>query len=64
VTPLERLFGKWLKKLAPGLPNPSQAIQTGILYRSAQDKKQTQTRVFKGDSMDVDLGDFTIPLEG
>lgn len=63
MNPLERIFGKSLDKLVPGLPNPSQAIQSIILYRSAQDEKQSQTRDFREDSMNVDIGDLDIILE-
>lgn len=59
---LNRLFGEYAADLAPGIPDPAQVVKERILYRSAQEKSQLPPGSFRGDSMDVDLNDFTMPL--
>lgn len=61
--PLERLFGDYVKDLAPGIPDPSRVVMERILYRSGEEKSQLPLKGFKGDSMDIDLNDFTMPLD-
>jgi hypothetical protein len=62
VEQLNRLFGEYAADLAPGIPDPAQVVKERILYRSAQEKSQLPLENFRGDSMDVDLNDFTMPL--
>lgn len=59
---LNRLFGEYTADLAPGIPDPGRVVMERILYRSAQENSQLPLRNFRGDSMDVDLNDFTMPL--
>ncbi|MCP5051990.1 MAG: hypothetical protein GY940_32780 [bacterium] len=59
---LNRLFGQYTTDLAPGIPDPSQAVKERILYRSAREKSLLPFKGFKGDSMDINKNDFTMPL--
>jgi len=60
--PLERLFNQWTQDLAPGIPDPNRVVMERILYRSGKEKSQLPLKGFKGDRMDIDLNDFTMPL--
>jgi hypothetical protein len=62
VEQLNRLFGEYTADLAPGIPDPGRVVKERILYRSAREKSQLPMGSFRGDSMDVDLNDFTMPL--
>ena len=61
--PVERIFGNWMKNLAPGIPNPSKIIRAKILYRSAREKPRPGAGGFPGDNMEVDLDSLDMPLE-
>lgn len=59
---LNPLFQQQFKNLAPGTPNPSRVIREQVLYRSG-DKSSQPLKCFKGGSMDVDRGDFKLPVD-
>lgn len=60
--PMDRLFGEWTRDLAPGTPDPSRVVRERLLYRSARERSIQPENRFRGDSMEVDRNDFTVPV--